>query len=405
MNHIQYRSLFIALALGVGLSAGLMGLLGAGDPIHAAPTVGIQVCASGCAFASIQEAVDAATVGELIQVASGVYTGVHARHGVTQVLYVSKTVTIRGGYGDDFRAWDPEAYPTTLDAQGRGRVVYVSGVGISPVIEGLRIVNGDAAGQGGDPWGNDAGGGIYANVAPPIISATVIYNNAAYRGGGLFSNSGGTLRGNTFLSNTASSGGGLYLVYNAALLDANVILSNTATLVGGGLMVNQNDATLRNTVIAGNYATNRGAGLFVYDASPRLLHTTFARNQGAEALYATDSGGTFYSAPTLTNTIVSDHSVGVRALGNSTATLHATLWHANPITAADNVTHTGDHTGDPAFAADGYHLTAGSAAIGRGVPAGVGEDLDGDPRPAAGPDLGADQAPQRFYLPLVIRNG
>jgi hypothetical protein len=70
------------------------------------------------------------------------------------------------------------------------------------------------------------------------------------------------------------------------------------------------------------------------------------------------------------------------------------------------------YTGDPAFAPDGYHVTPGSAALDRGVNAGVAADaatdVDGDVRPApAGthPDLGADEISQwRVYLPLLTRN-
>jgi hypothetical protein len=64
-----------------------------------------------------------------------------------------------------------------------------------------------------------------------------------------------------------------------------------------------------------------------------------------------------------------------------------------------------EHTGNPAFAADGYHLNAGSAAINRGIKAGVTTDIDGQPRDAA-PNLGADEYPltEKVYLPIVWRN-
>jgi hypothetical protein len=48
------------------------------------------------------------------------------------------------------------------------------------------------------------------------------------------------------------------------------------------------------------------------------------------------------------------------------------------------------YEGGPAFAPDGYHLRAGSAAIDRGVDAGVTSDIDGNARPyGSAPDLGA----------------
>jgi 4-hydroxy-3-polyprenylbenzoate decarboxylase len=61
-------------------------------------------------------------------------------------------------------------------------------------------------------------------------------------------------------------------------------------------------------------------------------------------------------------------------------------------------------TRDPALAADGYHLTSGSAAIDAGVEADVTTDIDENPRPIGRPDLGADEWGTRVYLPLVLRN-
>jgi putative cofactor-binding repeat protein len=414
------KRLWCGLAFGFGLLLGLLWLLENGAPIgceaaRAAPSAGIRVCASGCAFASIQEAVDAAPPGELIEVAGGVYTDVHARNGVTQVVYISKTVTVRGGYGDSFREWNPDIYTTTLDARGQGRVIFISAVGASPVIEGFRITGGDAVGLGGDPWGGDAGGGIYVNVATPVISGNLISGNAAYRGGGLFANSPITLTGNTFAGNTAGSGGGLYLYGQPASLEANVVISNTATTGdGGGIMLNASDATLINTVIADNRlgnAARHGSGVYVYGASPRLLHASIARNGGGDGsgVYVNDPGmpGT-QSAVAMTNTIVASHTVGVVVTQRNTVTLNATLWHAN---AGGNwggtgaITHAKDYSGDPAFASDGYHLTVGSAAGDRGVVAGVAFDLDGEVRPMGGGyDLGVDEVPRRVYLPLALRD-
>ena len=125
------------------------------------PPAGVTVCPAGppvCGYPTIQEGVDAATEGDVIKVATGVYTDVNGRPAptgygfpppggvVTQVVYITKTVTIRGGYtAPDFAdPPDPDANPTMLEAEGRGGVILIAG-SISPVIEGLQITGGDAA--------------------------------------------------------------------------------------------------------------------------------------------------------------------------------------------------------------------------------------------------------------------
>ena len=113
----------------------------------------------------------------------------------------------------------------------------------------------------------------------------------------------------------------------------------------------------------------------------------------------------------MTNTVISDQSVGISLTAGSRADLAGVLWFSTPLTVSQsgatvNVQH--QYVGDPAFAPDGYHLTAGSAAIDRGVPAGVATDIDGQPRPASTPDLGADEfwpagSPKYVLLPLILK--
>ena len=95
------------LASGLGLTLALLWLLSSSHTelpvVHAAEW---QVCPSGCAYSSIQAAVDAASDGDVIKMAAGTYSGVNVRprHDitttgvVTQMVYVSKTLTIQDGY-------------------------------------------------------------------------------------------------------------------------------------------------------------------------------------------------------------------------------------------------------------------------------------------------------------------
>ena len=51
------------------------------------PEAELHVCSS-CSYTTIQEAVDAASQGDLIKVAEGSYTDIHQRSGITQVVYI-----------------------------------------------------------------------------------------------------------------------------------------------------------------------------------------------------------------------------------------------------------------------------------------------------------------------------
>lgn len=219
---MKSKHLLIALTLGLGLPLVLLWLLGGGLPAHAAPEAELHVCHGGCAYSSIQAAVDDANSNDVIKVAAGTYTGVNVRPRnditttgfVTQVVYISKTVTIRGGYTTtNWTVSDLEANPTTLDAGSQGRVIYITG-DISPTIEGLRITNGDATGLGGESfWRVDAGGGVFIFNAAAIIRDNQVFGNHVGNfgnGGGLFlSSSTARLNGNTITNNTAGNGGGV----------------------------------------------------------------------------------------------------------------------------------------------------------------------------------------------------
>jgi hypothetical protein len=464
-------TLTLALAMSLCMALALSLLAGIGLSARAAPADELHVCPSGCTYSSIQAAVDAAEPGDVIKVAEGVYTGVQnvpslntGTFTATQMVVITKSVTIRGGYTiSDWTMPDPDANITTLDAQGQGRVLAIVGAGIAPTIEGLHITGGDSSGLGESVYGSDGGAGLFVLYASATISGNHIHGNTGYRGAGVWlqdctatfranevrdnvadwagaglwlyrspatlqgnhvvSNtaiyaagialhqSDATLRGNHVLSNTATSGegGGVTIGSSKAILDGNVVLANRVNDNGGGVFISLSDATLTNNVIADNTANGRGSGLCVQGSSAHLIHNTIARNNGwGGGLYAASHFLGVDSHVMMTNTIVFSHTEGIIASEQNTVTLQATLWQANLTDwiGPGTVSHVNDHMGDPAFAPDGYHLTLGSAAINAGVGAGVKTDIDGEDRPrGTGYDIGADEFPLRnTYLPLVVRN-
>jgi hypothetical protein len=417
----------IALALGSGVLLALLWALDSKPPVtfaqgpdgystyYVAPS-----CTSVPApcYTTIQAAVDAAdNPDDVIKIAAGTYTDVSARLRndvttsglVTQVVYISKTVSIRGGYTITNGFADPpapEANPTTLDALGRGRVLYITG-DISPTIEGLFIAGGDADGLGGSLSGGDAGGGVFVHQARAIIINNQISDNTGrWFGGGLYLQFDSSLLSrNTVAHNTANEGAGVHLHHSAAKLSSNVVTSNTAD-IGGGLLLYQSAATLINNIIAKNQTSATGGAVYIENSSPRLLHTTIACNGDDSGFYVSGWGGT-YSTVALTNTILVSHNVGLNVRAGNTVTLNGLLWYGNMVNydGAGSITVTNEYSGNPAFVnsdAGNYHIGPESAAIDKGVSAGVTVDIDREPRMGI-PDIGADEYVRHVYLPLVMR--
>lgn len=402
MSIQRILSLFLCGALCAFALAAL--LLLTGDPARAANAtryVATTGADSGdCTDANnpcrtVQYALERATSGDLVKVAAGTYTDLNSHGGQSQVVYLTKTVSIRGGYVSPGFADppDPGANPTTLDAQAQGRVIHIHGSGdITPTVQGLRLTNGSTG---------DLGGAIYAYRAQPVISDCQIYSNTASNGGGvvLWRSDGARLARNAVYSNTASPGN------------------------GGGLFFWDSDATLINNMVTDNVVeglVSTGSGINVYSSTVGLLHTTLARNRGGagHGLYVVST-----STVTAANTILVSHTIGfiiVEAGKPSTATLSATLWGTGTwangtdwLSEGGLSVGTRNYWADPGFAGPDmgdYHITQGSGAVNRGIDAGVGRDIDNDPRPDwCFSDIGADELStglgcRHCYVPLVLRN-
>lgn len=224
------------------------------------------------------------------------------------------------------------------------------------------------------------------------------------------------------------------LYSDGVILNDNIIADNIADntnyplcwssfSVGGGLLVDFNsDAILVNNLITDNQLNNQvnsqGSGLYVRASSLRLLHTTIARNSGGDSsgVYVTEMvsgpGLISRSMVVLTNTIIVSQTVGVTVTAGNTATLNSTLWNGNTINwgGAGPVNTSNDYTGNPAFLnpnAGNYHIDPTSAALDKGINAGITTDIDGQPRPQGGGyDLGADEYPDSPTPFLIInKNG
>ncbi len=290
-------TLLLTFTLALGLSVALLWLLD-GEPFVAQAqgpdgydSYHVALSCTGVptpCFGTIQAAVDAADdPDDVVKVASGTYTRVNDY----EVVYVSKTVTIRGGYtSTNWTTSYPITQPTTLDAQGQGHVIYIMG-DISPTVEGLRITGGEKGGlyfyspnDGGQITlisntfvaNTDAssygGGAELDTIMIPgsgpgttaiLIGNTFMTNTASSQGGALWSTVHSiTLVGNSFVANSSGFGGVMYVDAHTIMLISNTFKSNTATSTGGALFLRVGDVLMNSNTFVDNTASWGGGAVY-----------------------------------------------------------------------------------------------------------------------------------------------
>ena len=241
---------------------------------------------------SIQDAIDAASDGDIIVVQEGTY--------FENINFRGKNIVLT--------STDPNnpdiVAATIIDGQQRGSVVtFVTGEEPNCVLNGFMITNGNAE------WG----GGICCRSNPTIANCIISDNRGEY-GGGMYGGSvGGTIITNcTFSRNVASiSGGGILLEGDYPTLTKCTFVENSARY-GGGLHGSGNPLlTLTNCIFSNNSAVWYGGGIYQNVGYPVLTNCVFYKNSaghGGGGMYAFDC------STVLTNSIV---------FGNSPDQLHS----------------------------------------------------------------------------------
>lgn len=306
-------------------------------------------------YATIQAAVDAASAGETVLVADGVYTG----RGNRDIDPAGKLLVIRSEHGPSACIIDCQATPT----DPHRAFVIQSGETRALRVEGFTIRGGDTLpGAIADPFN---GGAIQILGCSPTISNCVFtQNESACWGGAVYSAHGGSplIESCLFVENHSGDDGGGFFCWNGAspVIVSTVFVRNTADVQGGAIA---------------NFGWNERPMMLVNVT----IHDNYAPFGAAIANWGTTS---------VEHSIVwNNRSDGGAITGNTTL-------------AVSNCDVEGGHPGtdnidvDPLFAKDGYHLLASSPCIDAGaanVMAGA-FDVDGHPRAmGSGADLGADE--------------
>lgn len=284
--------------------------------------------ASPC-YTSVQAAVTAAAAGDEIRVAAGTYTGVNTLGGLSQMVYITKSLTIKGGYTtEDWLNQDPDTNATELQAQTLGRVVYISGATTSVTLNGLHLTYGNADGLGGHSPTSfenyDAGGGVYAYQSALTINHCWLANNAAPGGygGGIYKREG-TLNivASQFTNNEAGLGGGAYLYYGQSQIEGNTRfdLNRVTAANPGGVAITARSGTLTltNSTIADNTVTFGGMAGAVYVDHAQF----FIDNVEVSGSIKSDGISTFVSDGTLQNSYIHHNDGRGVSVNNNTVTL------------------------------------------------------------------------------------
>ena len=216
-------------------------------------------------YSSIQEAIDSASNGSIIQISQGTYLE-------NIIITAKKTLTLQGGWNKGFTSRSDDNSLTVIDGGGDGSVINIhAGFGetVTLSIEGFTIRNGEA-----------------------------------YKSGGIFIESDGfidaTLKNNAILGNKAQGGGGITIQSNDGSINVtlteNTISGNIVDEAGGGIFVNSGgtaEVTLIGNVIADNIVTNPfekppsdGGGIAAYASGPgkttlKLTNNLITENEAA----------------------------------------------------------------------------------------------------------------------------
>jgi hypothetical protein len=203
------------------------------------------------AATTIQEGVDAASAGDEILVANGLYTaGGKAVGGITNRVAIDKAVTVRSVHGPQFTLISGSGVP------GSVRCVYLAN---GARLSGFTLTNGLAS-AGIAP----SGGGLWCETTNAIASNCVVVGNGAYYAGGGVS--GGTLFNSIIISNftpvlgrgLTGLGGGAY----NSILNNCLIMGNQSGTNGGGVF----GGALNNCTVTSNAAPQGNFGGGVSDA-------------------------------------------------------------------------------------------------------------------------------------------
>jgi hypothetical protein len=269
-------------------------------------------------YPTIQEAIDAATHGDIVLVAPGTY--------VENINYQGKDIVVKSTHGPEVTVIDGGNPPSKFEGSC---VTFNLGEGPDAVLEGFTLTNGKGNYiQIG--FGFTHGGGICCTYgSSPVIRGNIIaYNDAltdkSGRGGGIAirSDCAPEIRDNIIERNEADYGGGIYVYGSSPLITGNVISENTARYIepndggrGGGIYIRSSTYEMTGNVITKNTAAAVGGGIDSGSDNDHVIaFNIIAENSAGTATVNGSGGGVYLFDPdfmTFTNNVIASNKAGV----------------------------------------------------------------------------------------------
>ena len=256
-------------------------------------------------FPTIQAAIAAASPGDTVRVAPGVYA--------EAIDFLGKAITVESLAGPQTTMIDGELEP--------GRyVVTISGVESIARLRGFTVTGGFAAGTGNNFTG--PGGGLLINESTAELDNLVVTGNQGVIGGGLLiDDSAVTITEVEFSDNFALFGGAIRVEGGNLDISGSSFSANQAQTDGGAMSVfwaNQIDIT--DTVFEGNAAHGIGAALAIFNTVLTGTDLRFFNNGEATPSGHPPGTGVNY-APLVAGAIYTSNVAGhldrVRMQGNA----------------------------------------------------------------------------------------
>ena len=222
----------------------------------------ITVCASGCTYTSLQDAVNASPAGSTICLKDSTYNSFTS---------INKSLTIKPC---------SETVPVTITVPG-SRVfdVAFSNPSDQLLLDGL-VPGGLTLNGSGNPYSGGVlkfSGDSGSTTGAVLLDNVVINSGQATVGGGIYANTTGTVHlTNSRISScsASSSGGGIYMVAGEVIMDGTSQINGCSAPQGAGVLLeNAAILTLRDTAMIGGttqsdkndaYGTSPGEGGGIY---------------------------------------------------------------------------------------------------------------------------------------------